>query len=499
MPFNSLNFGIFFLIFYAGYLGLARWHRLQNLWLLAASYTFYAFWDVRFLLILVGLTGANYLLGLGLSGRTPGSQSAPFARRFLLAAGLLINLGTLVLFKYLDFFSPRLIRLLGEIGLPAESLLVNLVMPLGISFYTLQASSYLLDVSARRLQPTKNILDLALFIGFFPQLMAGPIERAGRMLPQFSQPRPITPASVSAGIYLLMSGFFKKLVVADNLAPIVNQIFTRDATLGGVTVLLGVLAFTVQLYADFSAYSDIARGLARLLGIELMVNFRLPYFAASPGEFWQRWHISLSEWLRDYIFFPLRKSLLRWKSRSGKLAGLVLPPLVTMLVSGIWHGTGWNFILWGLYHGAWMIAWQVVFHERPAQSAIAPGSAEGKGTTAIWGWVHRAVRTSIQVLGVFLIVSLGWLIFRVESLGQIPGMFSRLFQASPPESLEMWGNVLLYSLPLLLVQIIQQARGDLLALARLPVGLRVLLYGIALALMVALGSREVQEFIYVQF
>ncbi len=498
MPFNSLNFVLFFLIFYIIYLLLLKRYRLQNLWLLAGSYIFYAFWDWRFLLVLIGITICSFLVGLGLGSIRVEPSDKQLMRRSLLGIGLLFNLGSLVFFKYADFFSTGLLRLFDGLNIPLDSLLVDLILPVGLSFYSLQASSYLLDVSARRIQPARNLLEFALFVAFFPQLMAGPIERAGRMFPQFQRPRTITPETVSAAVYLLISGFFKKLVVADNLGVIANNIFDQYGSYAGIDLLIGVLAFTFQLYADFSAYSDIARGLARLMGFELMVNFRLPYFSASPAEFWARWHISLSEWLRDYIFYPLRRAFLRWKGKAGRHAGLLVPPMITMLVSGIWHGTGWNFILWGLYHGILLFLFQLLVKKSPAR--ITPDPMDQKsGLHMLWVWLRRWLGTFSRILLMFTLVSFGWLLFRVESLEQVSYFLTHLSLVPSSESATLWANLVLFSLPLIVVQLIQQARNDLLVLMRLPIGLRLLIYAVALALMVVLGVRQASEFIYVQF
>ena len=499
MPFNSLDFAIFFLIFYIPYLVLLKSHRLQNLWLLIASYVFYAFWDWRFLFVLLAITACTYLIGLALGSPGVTASSTPLLRRFLLVVGLLCNLGALVFFKYADFFTTGLLRMINGLDLPLDTLLVDIILPVGLSFYALQASSYLLDVSAWRITPARNLVEFALFVAFFPQLLAGPIERAGRMLPQFHTPRRLTPSSFSAGIYLLFSGFFKKLVIADNLGLITTPIFDNYTAYSGVDLLLGVLAFSFQLYADFSAYSDIARGLARLLGFELMVNFRLPYFSTSPSDFWSRWHISLSEWLRDYIFFPMRRALLRWKGQAGRLIALLAPPLVTMLVSGLWHGTGWNFLLWGFYHGILMILFQVLVKERPQPSPT--GSHLGQGISFRWVWSRLRPRLiiAIRIVIMFFLVCFGWLIFRVETSDQLIYFLSYLSLQPSPGTALMWGNLVLFILPLLVIQFAQQGSADMLLLARMPLGMRILLYAIALALMVALGVRQSTEFIYVQF
>jgi D-alanyl-lipoteichoic acid acyltransferase DltB (MBOAT superfamily) len=263
--------------------------------------------------------------------------------------------------------------------------------------------------------------------------------------------------------------------------------------------LIATLAFTLQLYADFSAYSDIARGLARLLGFELMVNFRLPYFAATPAEFWSRWHISLSEWLRDYIFFPLRRLLLRWNPPGGRLVALVIPPLVTMLVSGVWHGTGWNFIIWGLYYGVMMILFQALVKERPRQPTNRTDLRQLSTFRLIISWFLQRLGSGIRILFMFVLIGFGWLIFRVENQQQFLYFLTHLSLEASPDSGTMWANLVLFSLPLVVVQILQQARSDLLTLTRLPLFARVIMYGAALALIVALGVREASEFFYVQF
>jgi D-alanyl-lipoteichoic acid acyltransferase DltB (MBOAT superfamily) len=499
MPFNSLNFLYFFLIFYALYLALQKNHRLQNIWLLSASYAFYAFWDWRFLFVLLAVTAVSYLTGLGLSSLGVRELAKPYLRRLLLGVGILFNLGTLIFFKYAEFFTGGLQRIFDRLNLPLDPLLVNIILPVGLSFYALQACSYLWDVAARRIQPARNVFEFALFIAFFPQLLAGPIERAGRMLPQFHQARRLTPATVSSGIYLLFSGFFKKLVIADNLGLIVTTVFDSYTSYQGLDLLIALLAFSLQLYADFSAYSDIARGLARLLGFELMVNFRLPYFSASPAEFWSRWHISLSEWLRDYIFFPMRRSFLRWKHPLAKLVGLLFPPLVTMLVSGLWHGTGWNFVIWGLYHGLLLILYQVLVKERPHGSGKHSQAGEIPAWRKALSWFRPRLDLAARILSMFTLTSFGWLIFRVESREQFFYFITHLSLQATAQSAITWANLVLYSLPLVVVQITQQARNDLLVLMRLPLVLRVLLYAVALTLIVILGARQASEFIYVQF
>jgi D-alanyl-lipoteichoic acid acyltransferase DltB (MBOAT superfamily) len=499
MPFQSLDFLYFFAVFYIAYLALHKWHRLQNIWLLLGSYFYYATWDWHFLIVILGLTGINYLVGRGIDREWGRNSSSVTIKRLLLAAGLFSNLGCLAYFKYMDFFNRGILRFFESSGIPVDNLLVNVIAPIGISFYILQICSYLIDIYNKRIPASSSLLDVALFIAFFPQVLSGPIERAARMLPQFKRTRHLTADQVSAGIYLLLSGFFKKMVVADNLALIANQVFDNYHNYSGLDIGIGVLAFTGQLYADFSAYSDIARGLARLMGFELIVNFRLPYFSASPAEFWQRWHISLSEWLRDYIFFPLRKALLRWKFPASQIIALFAPPLITMLVSGLWHGTGWNFIVWGLFHGCLLIVYQVLPSRLSLQQGSSPNSMSALGLARLRSYIFPLASTGVRILMMFLLTCFGWLIFRSQTLEQAATMLSNFSFTPSTQTLGLWADLMIYSLPVAVTQLLQQWRGDLLLLARLPAIPRLVLYATALALIVILGVRETNEFIYVQF
>ena len=317
-----------------------RYFRLQNGILLIASYVFYGFWDWRFLALLFVSTVVDYNLALLIE-----KSESPGERKALLAASICVNLGILGFFKYFGFFAESFASLLNSFGFQSSTPFFNIVLPVGISFYTFQTMSYTIDVYRRKLPATRNFFDFALFVSFFPQLVAGPIERATKLLPQVLQPRKFSQSNFVEGFYLIILGLFKKVVIADNMAPIVNYIFSRDvSTLSGAEVLVGVYAFAFQIYGDFAGYTDIARGVAKWLGFDLMLNFRMPYFATSPSDFWQRWHISLSSWLRDYLYIPL----------GGNRQGTLLTYrnlMLTMVLGGLWHGAAWTFVAWGFFHG----------------------------------------------------------------------------------------------------------------------------------------------------
>jgi len=485
MEFNSLSFIGFFIIFYLLYLVLHRRLWAQNLWLLLACYVFYGLFSWRFLPVLIFLTLTDYSLGLLMGRMDIHDQGKKAIRRILICSSLLIDVGLLVFFKYNNFFVNDFIRALDFIGIESDIITLNLLLPVGISFYTLKSLSYTLDVHRGRQVPTSNLLDYAIFIAFFPALLAGPIDRAGKLLPQVHQPRRINPNQFAAGFSMILWGYFKKLVIADNMAIIANEIFKVGGDSHGLDILLGTLAFTIQIYADFSGYSDIARGFARLMGFELMINFKLPYFALNPADFWQRWHISLSEWLRDYIFFPMRRMILSWQIKYVALWGLVLPPIVTMLVSGLWHGTGWNFILWGLYHSMLMIMYRL-FAELPIPKKLIEIGASRLGVLVRMGVL-------------FGLVSLGWIFFRASTVGQAFDLVANISLTPSTQSVKIVNDLLFFTIPLLLVQIWQAVKSDLLVLSKIRFSAQLIINTLILVWIIVFGASQVTEFIYTQF
>src|SRR3982751_809052 len=342
--FNSLHFVWFFLVVYALYRVLP--HRGQNWLLLVASYYFYAAWDYRFLGLLVASTLVDYTCGLALAAIRDQRR-----RRAVMWLSIGFNLTLLGFFKYFNFFADNLHVIFGALGWRLDFVMLRVLLPVGISFYTFVTMSYVIDVYRREITPSRNLLDFAVFVAYFPHLVAGPILRATKLLPQIATPRRITSMQIREGLWLIAWGFFQKIFVADNLAPIASRVFAPGAHETGINVLLGTYAFAFQIYGDFAGYSNIARGTSKLMGIELIENFRFPYLVRSAQDFWKHWHISLSTWLRDYLYIPLGGSRgSAWRTRRNLL--------ITMVLGGLWHGAAWTFVLWGLYHGVLLIAYR---------------------------------------------------------------------------------------------------------------------------------------------
>ena len=481
MLFNSYVFWIFFALVLCLYFLTQRYFRLQNGVLLVASYVFYGFWDWRFLSLLFVSTVADYNLALYIE-----KSGSPGKRKALLAASMCINLGILGFFKYFGFFVESFASLLSSFGFQSSTPFFNIVLPVGISFYTFQTMSYTIDVYRRKLPATRNFFDFALFVSFFPQLVAGPIERATKLLPQVLQPRKFSQSSFVEGFYLIILGLFKKVVIADNMAPIVNYIFSRDvSTLSGAEVLLGVYAFAFQIYGDFAGYTDIARGVAKWLGFDLMLNFRMPYFATSPSDFWQRWHISLSSWLRDYLYIPL----------GGNRQGTLLTYrnlMLTMILGGLWHGAAWTFVAWGFFHGLILCAY------RPFEQRFS------KRQTARSSLVRSGISVPGKLLSIFImfqLVCVGWLLFRAESIEQVWQMGVQLltnFQITPLVTSSV-AMIIFYVLPLVMYEIWLERQGNLLALLRTRWWVRGMVYGYCILMLWFFPAMGQHEFIYFQF
>ena len=471
MLFNSVEFAAFFGVFYLLYLLVMRWRRVQNGLLLLASYVFYGWWDWRFLSLIVVSTGVDYLVGRGLA-----ATEDPHRRRRLLATSVVSNLGILAFFKYANFFADSFADAMALLGWRTDPFTLHIVLPVGISFYTFQTLSYSVDVYRKKMPAADSVLDFAVFVSFFPQLVAGPIERASTFLPQVQRPRRITAGQWEAGLYLVVWGLFKKMVLADNASALANRIFHDHTRYEGLDLWVGALAFSLQIYGDFSGYSDIARGLAKWMGFELMLNFRLPYFARNPSDFWERWHISLSSWLRDYLYIPLggnRGGTLRtWRNLA-----------LTMLLGGLWHGARWNFVIWGAFHGLLLVAWRVLL---PTPGPDAPG---------LRGWLKAAGQWA--VMGLCTVV--GWILFRVESTEQLRYFFTHLGLSSSAGTAVMVKQLIFLWTPLWAVQIWQHRTRDLLCFARAPapVGLAFLVGCVVMSLVY--GVHEDVEFIYFQF
>lgn len=389
MNFTTWYFPIFFISVWVVYRLLNRKLSTQNVWLTFASYVFYGAWDWRFLFLL----WLSTFIDFHAAQRIARSDSEAGRRRWL-GLSLIANLGILSLFKYFNFFIGSAAALTNAAGFHWNPELWNIVLPVGISFYTFQTLSYTIDVYRGHLRPCKRITDFALYVAFFPQLVAGPIERGTRLLPQIMEQRNHTWTRVVEGSWLILWGFFKKLVIADNLAGFVNDVYGGNAE-SGLDVLLATYAFAYQIYCDFSGYSDIARGLAKLLGFELMKNFDSPYLSASPSEFWRRWHISLSTWLRDYLYIPLGGN--RGSSRAT-YRNLIL----TMLLGGLWHGAAWHFVLWGAYQGTILVSCRRLEQTTGRIGRFLTSSATG---TLV-----------VRRLLMFHLICFGWFLFRIDNV-----------------------------------------------------------------------------------
>ncbi len=534
MLFNSFEFAYFFLIFFTIYWFLP--HRGQNFLLLAGSYYFYGCWDPRFLILLVISTVMDYGCGLAVD-----RIEDPTRRKLFVALSMTLNLGMLGYFKYYDFFAESLQSLLARWGWNVPLSQLNVVLPIGISFYTFQSMSYVIDVYRKDIKPTRNILQFAAFVSFFPHLVAGPIMRPTTLLPQIEQKRRFNVPQFYQGAYLIFWGLTKKVVIADNLAKhLVDPLFDQWQTIHGGQALIAVYAFAFQIYCDFSGYTDAARGIAKCLGIELALNFNLPYFATSPKDFWQRWHISLSTWLRDYLYIPLGGSrggravwfgnvlmaailggigfgLFLYFGGDPKVqATLVRAPwlpaalgtvlgaaclglllvrgsklmtyrnlMLTMVIGGLWHGAAWTFVLWGFYQGLILILHRLA---EPLLSRIRPKDS-----------VDSACWTALRIFVTFHLVCLGWLLFRAKSLDQAVGMLDAIVShpAIPPSAVLV--PLLVLILPLMAYQMAQFMTRDLDVVARTPWYVRSVFYTILFYAFVLGGEFGGSQFIYFQF
>ncbi len=407
MSFNSIDFAVFLTIVFILYWTIARNSLIrQNIVLLVASYFFYGWWDWRLLFLIVFISTFNYFSGIGIS-----KQKKEHQRKYLLILSLFINLSILGFFKYYNFFIENLSGIFSIFGNPLNISTLNILLPIGISFYTFQNISYIIDIYREEILPEKNILIFFNLVAFFPKLVTGPIEKSSNILPQFNKKRVFDYNLSVDGLRQILWGIFKKIVIADNCAFFVNEIFNNTSYYPGSTLLLGVFLFSFQIYADFSGYSDIAIGSAKLLGINLMQNFNYPYFAESVADFWRRWHISFSNWLRDYIFIPLQ-----FKYRDLGVWGNILSIMITFILCGLWHGTNWTFIVWGFLHGTYM-SFSLLTQKRRR--------------LFIYNFINwNSFNSFVRIFTTFILVSFAWIFFKVENLTQGWLVIKRIFSAS---------------------------------------------------------------------
>ena len=393
MLFNSIDFAIFLpVVFILYWLVAKRNLKAQNLLIVVVSYLFYGWWEWKFLSLIIFSTLVDYSVGLGLAKR-----ESPNVRKMLLWTSILINLGFLGFFKYFDFFLANFTKAFSFFGHPINASTLNIVIPVGISFYTFQTLSYTIDVYRRKLKPTNDLVAFAAFVSFFPQLVAGPIERSTHLLPQFFVRRRFFYSEAVDGLKQILWGIFKKVVIADNCAQYANMIFSDPSDYNGSALVLGAIFFCFQIYGDFSGYSDIAIGTAKLFGFDLKKNFAYPYFSRDIAEFWRRWHISLSTWFRDYLYIPLGGSRVKTSLK-------IRNTLIVFLVSGFWHGANWTFIVWGALHAIYFLPLLLLSKNRRNLEIVAS---------------KKYLPTLTELIGMittFSLVTFAWIFFRAESL-----------------------------------------------------------------------------------
>lgn len=395
MLFNSIEFAFFLpIVFFLYWFVFNKFLKGQNFFLLVVSYLFYGWWDWRFLSLIAFSSLVDYIAGIKIE-----SNDKRSSRRLYLIISLVTNLGFLGVFKYFNFFSQSLADGFSQIGYNFHPLTLNVVLPVGISFYTFQTMSYTIDVYRKKLQPTKDIIAFFAYVSFFPQLVAGPIERATNLLPQFYKSRKFSYQQGATGMRQILWGLFKKMVIADNCATMVDQIFDNHEILPGSVLIMGSIYFAFQIYGDFSGYSDIAIGTARLFGFDLMTNFRTPYFSRDMAEFWRRWHISLTTWFRDYLYIPLGGSRVNMRK-------IIRNTFVIFLVSGFWHGANWTFIAWGAINAIYFIPLIITGNNRNNLDTVA----EDK--------LLPNTKEVLQMATTFALTSLAWIFFRAENISE---------------------------------------------------------------------------------
>ena len=483
MLFNSIEFAVFLPIVFILYWFVTESKlKLQNLLLLLASYVFYGWWDWRFLSLIVFSSFVDYYIGRGLL-RT----NDKVKRKILLWCSILVNIGFLGFFKYYNFFVESFVDAFKLFGADLDPSRMNIILPVGISFYTFQTMSYTIDVYKRKLQPTKDIIAFFAFVSFFPQLVAGPIERATNLLPQFYKKRKFDYGSAVDGLRQILWGLFKKIVIADNCAQFANEIFNNSDGYSGSTLLLGAFFFAFQIYGDFSGYSDIAIGTSRLFGFNLMKNFNFPYFSRDIAEFWRRWHISLSSWFRDYVYIPLGGS-------KGGTWFKIRNIFIIFVVSGFWHGANWTFIAWGVINALYFLPLMLLKRNRMNNGDIAPGR------------ILPNMRELINMVITFLLTLIAWVFFRAESLEHAFSYLATIFSSSFFTLPEFDAEIAYIAQILILITffIIIEWRGRMNEFAIAKLGfhkkrmVRLSFYfGIIFLIILFLGKE--QQFIYFQF
>ncbi|MGR3855014.1 MBOAT family O-acyltransferase [Chryseobacterium indologenes] len=477
MLFNSIGFLIFLpIVFCLYWFVFNKKYQNQNKLLLLASFYFYACWDWRFLFLLMFSIGLDYFSGIKIENSRNKREA-----KFWLTLSIVINLGFLGFFKYYNFFIESFADLLSGMGFKVNIWLLNVILPVGISFYTFHGLSYVIDVYKKRIRAERSFIDYAVFVSYFPLLVAGPIERATHLLPQIQKKRTFSYEQAADGMRQILWGFFKKMVIADNCAPLVNEIFTHYQTESPANLLIGAVLFAFQIYGDFSGYSDIALGVSRLFGIELLKNFAFPYFSRDIAEFWRRWHISLSSWFRDYLYIPLGGS-------KGGLGMKIRNTFIIFLVSGFWHGANWTFIIWGGLNALFFMPLLIMKKNRTNIEVAAQGK-----------W-FPSLKEILQILITFSATCIAWIFFRSESVLQAFEYIKRIF------SLELFSfpaqmpvKVFALTACMLIIEWINREQFHGLQIRRFNPWVRRILYGIIIYIILRYANFGNNEFIYFQF
>ncbi len=483
MLFNSIDFAIFLPIVFILYWFVTQKNlKLQNFLIVASSYLFYGWWDWRFLSLILFSTVVDYVIGVKLK-----SEQKNLKRKILLWISIIVNLGFLGFFKYYNFFLDNFISAFSFFGQDINANSLNIILPVGISFYTFQTLSYTIDVYKKKLEPTKDFIAFSAFVSFFPQLVAGPIERATNLLPQFYKKRTFDYSNAVLGMRQILWGLFKKIVIADNCAEYANLIFNNSSDYSGSTLVIGALFFTFQIYGDFSGYSDIAIGTSRLFGFNLMRNFAFPYFSRDIAEFWRRWHISLSTWFRDYLYIPLGGS-------NGSLLFKVRNTFIIFIVSGFWHGANWTFVIWGALNALYFLPLLLTNKNRKNKEIIAKGK------------ILPSLKDFALMLITFGLTVFAWIFFRAENLSHAFGIVEKIFSKSLFSIQTSWTNGYITVLHLILVVVFiiiewinREYEFGLQRMSKNSV-LRLMIYFVILFIIFFTNDyHSKQEFIYFQF
>lgn len=480
MLFNSIDFAIFLpIVFFLYWFATKGNYRIQNVLLLVASYFFYGSWDWRFLFLLMFSTALDFYTGIKIH-----EASTKTRKKIWLLISVCINLGFLGVFKYFNFFAGSFADALRLLGFHADYFTLKVILPVGISFYTFHGLSYVFDLYNDKIKPERNFINYSVFVSFFPLLVAGPIERATHLLPQIVKKREFNYSGAVDGMRQILWGLFKKVVIADSCAPIVAEAFADPAAQSGSTLLLGVILFAFQIYGDFSGYSDIAIGSARLFGISLLRNFAFPYFSRDIAEFWRRWHISLTTWFRDYVYIPLGGS------RGGKWAS-IKNTFIIFLISGFWHGANWTFIAWGLLNAIYFMPLMLLNRNRKNTGTVAEGR------------LFPGFKDFASILLTFFLTVLAWVFFRAESMhhafGYLSGIFSPSLFNLPSE---IPYQVLAMIFVMLSVEWVQREKQHGLQFdsPKVPLPVRWGVYYLVIMLIFTFGNfKSAYEFIYFQF